>query len=166
MTYSAKSVANYFLDIVATSKETITPMKIQKLVYMAHGWSLALVGSPLINEQVEAWQFGPVIPTLYHEFKPYGSGAIKRKATNHTLNGLKFETETPSISNDDEQTKALLDKVWEVYGHYTAYQLSNMTHQDGTPWHITWNKEGERTEKGTDIPLDIIKEHYIQKIAG
>jgi len=44
-------------------------MKLQKLVYYAHGWHLALNNEPLIDEQVECWQYGPVISSLFHEFK-------------------------------------------------------------------------------------------------
>ena len=69
--YSAIAVANCFLDIADAQSRPITPLKIQKLVYIAHGWHLAIYEEPLIVELVEAWKWGPVIPLLYHEFKNF-----------------------------------------------------------------------------------------------
>ena len=51
-------------------------MKVLKLVYMAHGFNLAITDDPLINDRVEAWKFGPVIRPLYGKLKQFGSGAI------------------------------------------------------------------------------------------
>ena len=73
---SAKAIANYFLD----KSIDLTPMKIIKLVYIAHGWHLAITDKPLIEDYVQAWEFGPVIPDLYHEFKKYGNTPIKTYA--------------------------------------------------------------------------------------
>nr|WP_256351506.1 type II toxin-antitoxin system antitoxin SocA domain-containing protein [Pseudomonas gingeri] len=56
-------------------------MKQQKLVYYSHGWHAGYTDQPLINEAVETWQYGPVIPSLYHEFKRFGSGEIVKKGT-------------------------------------------------------------------------------------
>ena len=78
MPFSAAAVANEFLRLARRDEQTITPLKMQKLVYFAHGWHLALFGTPLIEEPVQAWQFGPVISSLYQEFKKFGSRAIRR----------------------------------------------------------------------------------------
>jgi len=161
MTYSSKAVANYFLDLAKASRNPVTPMKIQKLVYMASGWHIALTkGESLINEQVEAWKYGPVIPSLYDEFKQFGNDAITKLATEIDANGTTLSLTAPQVSNDDSYVKGLLDKVWEVYGTYTPYQLSNMTHQQGTPWYQTWHEDGGHVDMGTDIPKERIQEHF------
>ncbi|MDQ6665177.1 MAG: DUF4065 domain-containing protein, partial [Acidobacteriota bacterium] len=80
MAYDALAVANYFLDCARKDGRELDPMGIQKLVFFAHGWHLALVGSPLIEQRVEAWEYGPVIPDIYHAFKEFGAGAIKSHA--------------------------------------------------------------------------------------
>ena len=55
MTYQAVAIANAFIDIGKQNNATdLTPMKLQKLVYFAHGWNLGATGRPLINEEVEA----------------------------------------------------------------------------------------------------------------
>ncbi len=63
MGYSAQAVANCFLDLANKENKEITPLKIQKLVYIAHGWFLAVTDKPLVDDEfVEAWQYGPVFP--------------------------------------------------------------------------------------------------------
>jgi len=49
MAYDAKIVANYFLDLADRDHVFVSPLKLQKLVYLAHGWSLALRGRPLLK---------------------------------------------------------------------------------------------------------------------
>ena len=155
--YTAKAIANAFLDIAESEGAKIAPMKMQKLAYIAHGWGLGFLGESLINEDVEAWTYGPVISNLYHEFKQYGSNFITRKATNVSLDpkSLKIVEEVPNISPDDQDANALLLKVWEIYGKFTGPQLSNITHLTGTPWDTTYNGSHQRI-----IPRNIIEKHY------
>ena len=49
-----------------------TPMHVLKLTYLCHGWMLGIYDHALINEPVEAWQYGPVVPSLYHKYKKFG----------------------------------------------------------------------------------------------
>jgi uncharacterized phage-associated protein len=151
--YSPKSIANYFLDLARASGESITPMKLQKLVYYAHGWYAGQMGKPLINEAVEAWQYGPVIPSLYHEFKQFGASVITRKACE--FDGSKFqEVSLP----EDPSIRKFLENIWGSYGRYTGITLSEMTHATGSPWDTTWNEcQGMH---GADISFDRIQQHF------
>jgi uncharacterized phage-associated protein len=158
MPYEAKAVANYFLDLAEGSGSSLNPMKIQKLVYFAHGWNLAVHDAPLIDESVEAWPYGPVIPTLYHEFKKFGRGPITAKARNlQNIIGTKLLWVTPGVG--DEETMDLLATVWEGYGSYSAVQLSNMTHEPGTSWHQVYHQN--TGQKGINIPDAIIKAYFV-----
>jgi uncharacterized phage-associated protein len=78
---------------------------------------------PLINEEPEVWQFGPIFSTLYHRLKNYKNAQI------NTL----IEAETANIEIDNNAEK-LVDKVWEQYKSYTGPSLSDLTHKAGTPW--------------------------------
>ena len=78
-TYPAIAVANEFLDLSFIEKNLITPLKLQKLVYICHGRHLGFYAYPLIKERVEAWSYGPVIPIIYHQFKHYGNKDIQKK---------------------------------------------------------------------------------------
>lgn len=156
MTHNVKSIANYFLSLAEKKNQTLSPMKLQKLVYFAHGWHLALTGKPLIDEMVEAWSYGPVIPSLYQEFKHFGSGSITSQAKDYRFIDGKIQFETPEIPINDPVIP-LLDRIWDIYGKFTAIQLSNLTHEKGTPWDKTRNGE---TPNNTDIPNNSIQEYF------
>lgn len=68
-------VADY---LVARSGGRLTPLQVIKLTYIAHGYSLAINGEPLVDEAVEAWRHGPVVPSVYHRAKRCGGGRIGR----------------------------------------------------------------------------------------
>lgn len=158
---TAKAVANYFLDIAKREKASITSMKLQKLVYVSHGWFLALVDLPLINEPVEAWQYGPVIPSLYQEFKEYGKTPIDKPAVDYEMVAGTIRLVEPSV-DEVKGISLLLDKVWDAYGGLSAYQLSNMTHEPDTPWDQVWNGSDGSKVRGLDIPDEVISRHFKQ----
>lgn len=164
MPYSAKAIANYFLAKAREANRELTPMKLQKLVYFAQGWHLAVRNRPLIDEQVEAWKFGPVVRTLYREFSEFGDRPIDREATRWIKGkGIPCIEVTPSLADrpeDAEFTAKFLDRVWDIYGDYTAIQLSNLTHEPGTPWDATQRKYGGAIPLGTDIPQDEIRSYF------
>lgn len=159
MAYSAKAVANSFLDIAESQNKKLTLMKLQKLVYFAHGWHLAIADKPLIDERVEAWKYGPVIPSIYHEFKAFGNTPITLRATHFDPENLRLIEAT--IPKEDNFTESLINKIWVVYGKLSAIQLSNMTHLPDTPWTKTW---GDGAPKGTDMDDNLIKEYFSSKI--
>jgi len=134
MSFSAQAVANEFIN--TAGKGRLDPMKLQKLVYFAHGWHLAIEDAPLIRQHFEAWQFGPVIPDLYRALRDYGAGNVTEYATK--FNSLTSRHVSPRIPSDaGEEARAAIDvirDVWSVYGPYSAIKLSNATHMDGTPW--------------------------------
>ncbi len=175
--FDTGAVANYVLDLGDRDDKAISPMKLQKMLYFAHGWHLALTGvsgtpgQPLLDEQVEAWQWGPVIPSIYHEFKRFGPNPIKgaRYSTIELKEsgGMDFCLRTPSLdecSGDVTTAKAVINRVWEVYRDYGAVQLSNMTHQIGTPWHDVWEAMGEMKRKSQDIPDDKIEKYFKEQV--
>lgn len=130
MTYSAPAIANYFIEKAVIAGSPATHLKLQKLVYISHGWNLALRGAPLIGEVVEAWRYGPVSRELYRNLRAYGSAPIVQPI--RVWRGS--EIDTPAIDAADTDTLGLLDRVWSVYGKLTALQLSSLTHQPETPW--------------------------------
>jgi len=74
------AVANYFITKANDEGTELTPMKLIKLVYIAHGWHLGLKNESLIDEGVQAWKYGPVIKSVYDEFKGYKNGQVNRPA--------------------------------------------------------------------------------------
>ena len=146
MPHSAISVAKYLLDRANDQGRSISPMKLIKLVYMAHGWSLGLYGTPLIQEPVEAWKYGPVIRELYHKVKDYRSSPIPPGAFGSQRSDDEFS----------EIEKTVMDQTLEIYGKWSAIELSQLTHAEGTPWDVMYNKIGTSFA----IPNDMIEDHY------
>lgn len=159
MTYSAKSIANQFLNLAEEKGEGLTPMKLQKLVYYAHGWYAGFTNERLIDEEIEAWKFGPVIPSLYQEFKKYGSTAIQEKAMD--FYNWKF-IEVPPPPKDDEVNQ-FIKNVWNAYGKFDAITLSDMTHAVGSPWEKTFKNS---KTINADISFELILEHFRQAVTN
>lgn len=161
MAYPAKAVANEFLSLARAEGKTISPMKLLKLVFIAHGWYLAFTKQPLIQERVEAWQYGPVVPDLYHVLKRFGNDPITEDASDWRLHEGKVVLATPriKISENDPYSagaKNLIARVWQSYGKYTAAQLSATTHLPGSPWDQTY-LPGVRS---LIIPDNVIQTYY------
>lgn len=143
--YDSCDVANRFLDRSLADGRPLTPMQLLKLVYIAHGWMLGLYGRPLIRDDVQAWQYGPVIPRLYDHLRAYKGQPVDR-----TL------PVSPGADELDETAIDLIDQVYEIYGHMTGMALSRITHAAGTPWEQTYAPGSF----GRVIPSDLIADHY------
>lgn len=128
-------------------------MKLIKIVYIAHGWHLALIDSPLIHDTVQAWKYGPVIESLYHGFKRYGNSNIPKSETASLAQALL-----------PEATSKLLEKVWGKYSSLSAIHLSSLTHQPGTPWHTVWELHGGKNQQCAEIPDELIQKFYKSKL--
>lgn len=142
MPYGALSVANKLIALAHEAGRAITPMQVIKLTYICHGWMLGLYGRPLLDEPVEAWQYGPVIPEVYRNLRRYGAGPVTRQI--HNVKDADFGV----IELD------LVRQVSSKYGQLTGPQLSTMTHAPGTPWHQVWRG------RKTIIPDPIIQKFY------
>lgn len=117
-------VANYFLTLQdENAGDSITNMKLQKLLYYAQGFSLAIAGKPLFNEDFEAWMYGPVIPAVYRKYSSFYNNPLPMP-TDFQLD--KFTTEEQS----------LLNEVYRLYGQFSAWRLRDMTHEE-PPWRDT-----------------------------
>ncbi|WP_200905587.1 type II toxin-antitoxin system antitoxin SocA domain-containing protein [Methylobacterium sp. ARG-1] len=119
-------------------------MQILKLVYIAHGWRLGLYGKPLIKDEVQAWQYGPVIPRLYNAMRHFRSSPVVGPLS------------APSSDTLNKNEKSIVEQVYNIYGDMSGPALSRLTHAPGTPWDMTY----EDGEFGVEIPNDIIEDHY------
>lgn len=116
-----REVAKYLLSLADDDAgDLISNLKLQKLVYYAQGFHLAMYNEPLFPEDIYAWTHGPVVPELYREYRQYGPGSIP----------VPTDLD-PAIY--DERTGKLLDEVYGVYGQFSAWKLRSMTHEE-PPW--------------------------------
>ncbi len=118
---TARRVADYLL-VEQDKDDEITNLKLQKLLYYAQGYGLALLGRRLFPERILAWEHGPVVSEVYAVYHD-GRNPIPRPAG--------FDT-----TSLDVETRELLDHVYAKYGQYEAWKLRDMTHAEA-PWKST-----------------------------
>ena len=126
--HSAVAIANEFLTR-RDSSAWPQQMLIQKLSYIAHGWNLAINGSPLIGETPEAWDNGPVYRDLWDHIRFNGY----RGENCELIDPVSGDVVRAELSREEVQ---VIDHVWQKYGHHRAQDLSRMTHEPGTPWSL------------------------------
>lgn len=120
----ALDVAAYLVELAAGVDENdLTNLKLQKLLYLGQKQHIAQSGSALFEDEIEAWQYGPVVPAVYHAYKACGPFPI-------TL----FDVPAAHGALDDD-AKAFIRGIWESYGIYSASYLVSLTHRPGSPWH-------------------------------
>lgn len=143
---SCFDVANYFLVLVdRNAGDSITHLKLQKLLYFAQGVSLALKGKPLFKEELKAWNYGPVVPSIYSQFKIFDSNTIPLPAE------MDFDIYSQS-------TKELIFKTYSIYGEHSASYLLQVSHDD----HLSWREAYNSLDKTLDT--DLIKKDFIKYI--
>lgn len=140
---SAMEAANFFVTIFKDTDDGITNLKLQKLLYYAQGTSYQRFGTPLFDDEIEAWENGPVVNVVYQKYKRFSNQPIR-------------ESEEISVAANIEQ---LLIDVAREYGKYATWTLVDMTHKDGTPWK-DYYIEGE---SHVIIPKKAINKYFREK---
>lgn len=114
------NVANWFVNNLSDhdAGEVVTHLQVQKLLYFAQAWHIMVLGRPLFDEDMQAWPHGPVVPSVWHEFKQYGWQPI-----------------IPGTASDgiEEDSIQVLEQVRDAYGSFGAKKLEAMTHAE-RPW--------------------------------
>lgn len=153
MAYSPKAIANAFINRAREEGAELQPLKLQKLVYYAAGYYLGAYDAPLLNCSIEAWDYGPVVPELYREFREFGGQPITRFATEND-----FDLTPVPIPTGNGQVMNVVNYVWETYKNFTGLQLSDMTHADETPWNRV--RKERPGIKNADIDEKALKDYF------
>ncbi|MDQ3126122.1 MAG: DUF4065 domain-containing protein [Pseudomonadota bacterium] len=148
---SATKAANIVLDEAARYGVQLTPLQVMKHVYMSHGMFLGRHATPLLTEDVQAWQYGPVIRSLYQNMKQFGSRNIVGR-----LPVSYFDKSEPTALES-----GTIQGVFATYGNFSGPALSNLTHRPGSPWSQVWRPGIANLV----IPNELIRRHYSEAIA-
>jgi uncharacterized phage-associated protein len=143
--YTPSHIANYLLLKAEQDKKPLTPMKLIKMVYITYGWYLAVYKKRLFAEKIEAWRYGPVIPSLYHEFKRFGSSEIDDYSFS-----VEFSEDGADFSANfakENDVLSIATNVWEFYKNKSGSELSRITHEDDSAWQRAY-------QQGLNTPLD------------
>lgn len=158
MKNNALAVANHFIELAARNNSPLHLLGLIKRVYIAHGFSLALNDTPLLDsrfDKVEAWKYGPVIPSVYHSFKQYKAGPITGKAVVMEWDETNNTPLFPTPSLEDDKARKTVEMVWKRYQDFSDSEMVKLTHRIGTPWSVCYVPEQNRT-----IPDEITAMYY------
>ena len=138
--YTALDISKYFIDLASSIDENdLTNLKLQKILYYAQEDHIKKYENELFSDQIQAWDLGPVVRSVYDTFKMCGAFPI-------TSFDIKYESKSV-----DTDTQKFLESVWEKYSKYSANHLVKMTHKPGSPWSLAY-KSQDKT-----ITTDLIK---------
>jgi uncharacterized phage-associated protein len=157
MPHDARDIANFLLDYAEDKGTSLTIMALLKLIYFAHGWHLARYEQPLVKNAFEAWQYGPVVRAVYESFSESGKKPITIRACKFDPVKAKYSRATYNLTAEE---RALLQNVFEAYAYFHAFKLSDMTHEENSPWHMIWNNVDSSSRPGMQISNSSIKEHF------
>ena len=143
--YTANDIANWFLATVdRPAGDSITHLKLQKLVYYAQAWALALLDRPLFEEDFQAWTHGPVVPSVWQRFREHGWDALPAPE---------------EVAEFDPETEALLLDVSNAYGELSAHSLEELTHRED-PWLLTRRGLSPELRCTTPMSKERMREYY------
>ena len=135
---SALDVAKYILCIAQNNGDTITNLKLQKLLYYAQAWYLVNNDNQkLFEDSICAWQYGPVVQAVYDKYNTFGRLPI-----------VIEDCDLEKNENLEESVKIYLNEFCETFFRYSATELVTMTHQE-KPW-IEAISKGYGSEIDTD----------------
>ena len=143
MAYDVSKIANLLLRFAYNAdgnEDLMSNMKLQKMLYYQQGFHLAYFGTPLFEDEIEAWMYGPVVPSVYYKYESSGRNGIEPDLDD------EFEIK-------DKRELALFNQVFSIYGKYSAFGLMDMTHKE-TPWAST------PTGKGNVIPKEKMRKFF------
>ena len=142
--HSASDVAKWFLQrnylqMEAEDAEYISNLKLQKLLYYAQGIYCAITGERLFDDNLVAWEHGPVVIDVYRKYAQNGA------------KGIEYDKNCPPTEKYTDEEENILEQVYQHFGQYSAWKLRNMTHEE-KPWRVT--------EHNKVIDLDVIRDFF------
>lgn len=155
--YDAREIANHLLNYADQRGIRLTQISLLKLLYFCHGWYLFYVKKPLVKNDFEAWENGPVVRVVRDAFKRHGKHAITSRAERFDLDSGTTVPIDPNISADDCR---FIEKIFEAYQGFGPWELRDKTHDPGSPWDKLWNSERPVARFGMRIKNEEILAHF------
>lgn len=151
---SAVDVARYLIFLASPSEDedtdSLSHLRLQKLLYYVQGWHLAVCGKPLFNGRIEAWTNGPVVREVYPVFRELSYRAIAPSEG----------ADSPNLSIKD---KEFIRAVWDQYKVYSATALRDKTHRE-TPWLRARGNAAPRERSDAEITHDSLRAFFAPRI--
>ncbi|WP_261789722.1 Panacea domain-containing protein [Treponema pectinovorum] len=144
MTYSALDIAKYVINHEHLQDREISNLRLQKLLYFIQAKVLIKTGNPCFDDEMQAWEFGPVVPVVYHEYKIFGGMDI---------------TDEFLIPHITREISSCIIEMLDDCANYPTFQLVNITHAQ-SPW-----KNARAKGDKSIITIESIKDYFKKKPA-
>ena len=138
------------IDYIFIQLDEVTPLMLQKILYFIQGVNLALYGSPIFQEDCEAWLHGPVYQEVYELFRNFKYNPI---------DDARFALLEGASDKLTENEKKVIDLVVNTFGMYSGKTLERITHKE-TPWIEARNGYGDSVRSSEPLSKDSIKAYY------
>jgi uncharacterized phage-associated protein len=152
MKEDVRAVANFVISVASDANAEVTNLSLNKIIYFLHADFLRSFGQPLVSAKIEAWDHGPVFREIYHHFKSFGSGAIKRYATK--IDPTTGAIVTPSLRLDESKVEFLRRLTIQLL-RIRPGTLVDMSHVEDGPWYKARFGNGG-VNPGVEITNDLI----------
>ena len=158
--YNAIDIARYVIYYCHQNSYSISNLKLQKLLYFIQAYFLIEKDEECFTDDIEAWDFGPVIPNVYHEYKMYGSTNIPNQKIYEELD---IDTKTGKVDfvkkeiNYDTICYAdtcLINSLLNRFGDCSSTYLTQVTINQ-KPWISAYVKNEHKI-----ISTDSIKNYF------
>lgn len=156
MGHDPRAISNAILDIADRLQLGVTNLSLNKILFFAHAHWLSRFRQRLSSLSFEAWQYGPVVPLIYHQFKHHGNNSICSRAT--TLDLDTGDDVIVSYSNI-EFDYDFLEAIVSEYGNYSPGKLVQLSHIPGGAWDHVWNSSPDQ-KFGMVIPDSLIAKTF------
>ncbi len=155
--HDPRAVANLVLDLADVEGLSVRHLKLQKLLYFAHGMFLIQTGGPLVSGVFEAWQHGPVHPAVYRAFRGAGAKPITDRARREDV--LTGEL-TPLLRIADPRCVSTVRRVVDGLGRMSDRDLVDLSHASGGPWAAVVDNMIQGFALGARIDDDLIRARF------
>jgi uncharacterized phage-associated protein len=151
--YSIELIAKYIIWLYQQAAERITNLLLQKMCYYAQAWYLANFHKPLLEEDFQAWIYGPVCPQLYKTYKEFGK------------DGIEIAIDPKELCQISEDDKRYLQDVVAAYSKFSAIELMLMSHEED-PWMNARKGLAADQQCFNVIPKEEIEHYFSERING
>lgn len=166
--FDSMDIADYFVSSSLKQGIKINNLKLQKLLYYFYAMKLVNGNGNPFNEKFEKWQYGPVLPSVYHSYKQYYGADINEVPDRYTfdVDSNSFKRKTFDDSKLPEELKKEIETFVFNLKNYDAFELVERTHR-----HDDWKNDEEKIQAGfqhieydDNITADFFRRHVEEQL--
>lgn len=161
----ALDVSEYLIVLGDREQRHVSNMSLQKILYFLQGIHIAHFDTPLFNEKIYAWSYGPVVKDMYHIYKMYGNDSIYPLNAGEKNFYFSLSVMRHNGNPDNLKNKDFIFDVWNVFKNYTPSQLVELTHAYDSPWYDIHLKYDGNIPRDEEITTDQLKKYFTDFIS-